>query len=80
LRWLSGNRLHSVHLDHKEGRYGPISRAPTSWMQYHPCNEKNKEIFKSYNFGFLCNGCNYKLPGDINYRKQLIAYLEDEYE
>lgn len=67
--------------DHRSGREIIKSKSPRTWIQNKPCNEKNKNIFHTCNFGILCRACNLLLPGNIKQRKKIIKnimiYLEE---
>ncbi len=58
LQWESdGHQRDRVVFDHTDYRC-KIQTAPQSWTRHHVCNDVNKEIFLSCNFGILCRLCN----------------------
>lgn len=59
----NGNRsINSVHFDHRSNGREIINCRPYDWLMSHPCNDKNKAIWLSCNFGILCAVCNRGLP------------------
>lgn len=51
----------SVHFDHRHGGSEAIKN-PGQWLRKKPLNEKNRTIWESCDFGFLCQLCNKSMP------------------
>lgn len=68
LIWFSGDITNSVNFDHRRGGSEPIKTkrqghaSVNNWLRTRPCNDKNKAIFESCDFGILCQRCNQFLP------------------
>jgi len=50
-----------VYFDHKK-LSEKIKTTPVSWLQTHPYTLENMKIWRTCNFGILCNHCNRTLP------------------
>jgi hypothetical protein len=61
LFFCSGERNTSIHFDHRHGG-SEVIKNPIPWLFKHYCNEKNRLIWESCDFGMLCNVCNFRLP------------------
>jgi hypothetical protein len=57
-----GIRKDSIHFDHRHGGKEFIKNSPTNWLRANRCNDKNKLIWDSCDFGILCGNCNKILP------------------
>ena len=57
----SKNMEESIHFDHRLGDE-LIKGNPSEWLRSHRCTEENIKIWKSCNFGMLCNACNRHFP------------------
>jgi len=62
IKFNSGNRMTSIHFDHRHGGIAIIKGSPRNWLQHNKRTSENEEIWKSCDFGVLCNGCNRMLP------------------
>jgi len=71
-----GNKATSIHFDHKS-RKAPIKISPSTWLMSHQRNTKNELIWKSCDFGMLCERCNRHLPTDNReqFVKNAIKYV-----
>ena len=59
--FASGNIRTSVHFDHKQGGKAVI-KSPSSWVRNNLRTSENEAIWKTCNFGKLCQRCNQCLP------------------
>jgi hypothetical protein len=66
------NSINAICFDHKKNNL-PIKVHPSSWLNSCRRNIKNEKIWKSCNFGMLCNRCNRFLP--TNNRKIFVEKL-----
>ncbi len=68
------------HFDHRNGEIELLKLKSPSGLFRWKINEEKKKLFKSCNFGILCDNCNKLLPSDVNKRKviakNLINYVE----
>jgi hypothetical protein len=68
LTWFSGDITNSVNFDHRHGGQELIKTkreghaSVNNWLRSRPCNDKNRKIFESCDFGILCQRCNQFLP------------------
>jgi len=67
----TGDINKSIHFDHRKSGTEVIKLNPTDWLNKHKATEAHKKIWKSCNFGMLCNTCNNHLP-----TKDRIEWLE----
>jgi hypothetical protein len=75
LSHFSKTKKTTVCFDHKTGEE-ILDKKPSDWMAKTPCNEVNRELFSSCNFGILCNSCNRRI-GDFRYRNKLYNYIKE---
>lgn len=52
----------SIHFDHRMGGSEAIQGRPSQWLRGRKRNKENEKIWKSCNFGILCQTCNSFLP------------------
>lgn len=77
LSWFSGDNNQTVNFDHRhEGNEAITTNKTTkssvnNWLRSRPCNEINKKIFESCDFGILCRLCNNYLP-TLNRKEWLV--------
>lgn len=64
LLWINdqNNMVDTVNFDHRHNGQENIITNPKQWINIRPCNDKNKKIFESCDFGILCISCNASLP------------------
>lgn len=55
------NSILAVNWDHRHEDHANGIR-PSTWLHDHVCDEENKSIWLSFDFGILCNYCNGSLP------------------
>ena len=77
LYYFNGNRLTSVHFDHKNNNL-PIKGRPNHWLRRHKPTADNLNIWNSCSFGVLCYKCNRILPAENRDEllKNLVEYLK----
>lgn len=59
LQYMSGDN--AVCFDHRRGNEA-IDMGPSAWAFVRPCNDDNRAMFTSCDFGILCRRCNSTLP------------------
>ncbi len=75
--FASGSTRSAIHFDHRNGGKEFIKSHPSRWLALHRRTPENELIWKSCNFGLLCNRCNSVLP-TINrneYVTKLMMYI-----
>lgn len=72
----SKNKDTTIHFDHRHGGIEPIIGNPSNWMRGRSATPKNILIWKSCDFGMLCNRCNFVLPtvGRVEFLNKLLKY------
>lgn len=70
------NRNHntSIHFDHRRGNEA-ITGSPARWLRDRKRTPESEAIWKSCDFGMLCQGCNRSLPTN-NRQEFLLKALE----
>lgn len=62
----------SIHFDHRSGGDEIIKEIPSVWLKNNARTPENEAIWKSCNFGMLCQSCNRALP-----TKDRLLFLEN---
>ena len=81
IKFNSTNLSELIHFDHKYEGIEAIKVNPREWLLGNECNAKNIEIWKSCNFGVLCNKCNPHLPtvNRIDWLEKALKYAKQSY-
>lgn len=58
----SGDRITSIHFDHRNGGTEVIKGSPRNWLVHNKRTPENERVWESCNFGVLCSRCNRYLP------------------
>jgi hypothetical protein len=56
------NIRNAIHFDHRNGGDECIKNQPITWLSKHKRTPEREKIWKSCDFGKLCNHCNLSLP------------------
>lgn len=67
-----------VNWDHRRDEHAANIK-PANWLHGHLCNEKNQIIWRSFEFGILCNYCNGSLPTSdrIQWLEKALKYARE---
>jgi hypothetical protein len=73
----SGSLKTSIFFDHRHEGREAIKNGPVQWLRKHMATPENVLIWKSCDFGMLCNQCNLVLPtiGRIEFITKLLKYV-----
>lgn len=77
LSWFGKDGNNTVRWDHRNGK-SAIPYPPANFLAVRPCTPKNQEIWRSCDFGILCNVCNQFLPTEDReqWMKKAMNYVE----
>jgi|SRR5665213_3469232 len=76
ISYMSGNQKTSIHFDHNNEGKEAIKVSPYTWLKRHLATPDNIVIWKSCNFGMLCQNCNKRLPtiGRVEWLRNMLEY------
>lgn len=75
----TGTQQNSIHFDHRNGGGEPIKYAPFNWLRIHKKTKENEKIWRSCDFGILCNRCNKYLPtkNRVEFLTKALKYAQE---
>lgn len=78
--YRSGNIRTSIHFDHRNEGLEVVQVPPSEWLRRHKCNDENKKIWESCDFGMLCFRCNSQLPtkGRLEFLESALKYAKGQ--
>lgn len=73
LYFNSGDKRIAIHFDHRHEGKRVIKRSPSTWLRSHTRTPEREKLWKSCDFGILCEQCNRLLP--TKNRKKIVRRI-----